>query len=141
MVFTVPHVLNPIILANKKELLACLFQAVRDTVLAFAADPEWRLQGKPGLLTILHTWSQTLIDHFHIHCLIPAGVLSFNGRRWVKSSDKFLFHVKPLAKEMKKRYLTLVESNTDNLNLPEDSATGLSGVRVKINNRPQRGRY
>lgn len=125
MVFTVPHVLNPIILANRRELLAYLFQAVRKTVLAFAADPEWRLQGKPGLLTILHTWSQTLIDHFHIHCLIPAGVLSLEGRHWLKSRDKFLFHVKPLAKEMKKSYLTLVEANADNLNLPEGYAARL----------------
>lgn len=127
--FTVTHVLNPMILANRRELPAYLFQAVRDTVPAFAADPQWRLQGKPGLLTILHTWSQTLIDHFHIHCLIPAGVLSFKGRRRLKSMDKFLFHVTPLAKEMKKRYLALVEANADNLNLPEDYAARLQERR------------
>ncbi len=39
MVFTVPHILNPLILMNKKDLLACLFTAVRNTVFAFAADP------------------------------------------------------------------------------------------------------
>lgn len=110
MVFTVPHCLNPLILANKKELLACLFTAVRDTIFAFAADPQWRLEGKPGLLTILHTWSQTLIDHFHIHCLIPAGVLSTDGRRWVASNENFLFHIVPLAKEFKKRYLGQIKS-------------------------------
>lgn len=77
MVFTVPHSLNPLILANRRELLNCLFTAVRNSLLAFAADPQWKLEGKPGLLTILHTWSQTLIDHFHIHCLIPAGQPGF----------------------------------------------------------------
>ena len=123
MVFTVPHALNPIILANKKELLALLFSAVRDTVLAFAADPKWRLEGKPGLLTILHTWSQTLIDHFHIHCLIPAGVLSFDGRRWIASRDNFLFQVNSLAKEMKKRYLTGIEQKATHLTLPGNHAT------------------
>ena len=122
MVFTVPHILNPLILMNKKELLACLFTAVRNTVFAFAADPQWRLEGKPGLLTILHTWSQTLIDHFHIHCLIPAGVLSMDGKRWVASKDDFLFHVSPLAKEFKKRYLGLVTSRHDSLTLPEDNS-------------------
>lgn len=121
MVFTVPHILNPLILMNKKELLACLFTAVRNTVFAFAADPQWRLEGKPGLLTILHTWSQTLIDHFHIHCLIPAGVLSMDGKRWVASKDDFLFHVVPLAKEFKKRYLGLVTSRLDSLTLPENN--------------------
>ncbi len=39
MIFTVPHILNPLILMNKKDLLACLFTAVRNTVFAFAADP------------------------------------------------------------------------------------------------------
>ena len=122
MVFTVPHVLNPFILKNKKELLTCLFSAVRDTVFAFAADPQWRLEGKPGLLTILHTWSQTLIDHFHIHCLIPAGVLSMDGRRWIPSREEFLFHVVPLAKEFKKRYLGLVKGKLDALILPDNSS-------------------
>lgn len=122
MVFTVPHVLNPLILVNKKELLACLFAAVRDTVFAFATDPQWRLEGKPGLLTILHTWSQTLIDHFHIHCLIPAGVLSMDGKRWIAGKDDFLFHVVSLAKEFKKRYLGLVTNRLNSLSLPENSS-------------------
>jgi hypothetical protein len=122
MVFTVPHVLNPLILINQKELLACLFSAVRGTLFVFAADPQWRLEGKPGLLTILHTWSQTLIDHFHIHCLIPAGVLSMDGKDWVASKDDFLFHVVPLAKEFKKRYLSQITTRLDNLTLPENSS-------------------
>ncbi len=125
MVFTVPHVLNVLILLNRKALLSCLFGAVRDTVFAFAADPQWRLEGKPGLLTILHTWSQTLIDHFHIHCLIPAGVLSLDGRRWVASKESFLFHVTPLAKEFKKRYLTAVEDQMESLVIPQSGTTGI----------------
>jgi hypothetical protein len=120
LVFTVPHSLNPLILANRKELLTFLFQTVRDTLFAFAADPKWKLQGKPGLLTVLHTWSQTLIDHFHIHCLVPAGVLSFDGRRWQKSSDTFLFSTSSLAREFKKRYLNLIDTNTEKLQTPQD---------------------
>jgi hypothetical protein len=125
MVFTVPHILNPLILANRKELYASLFAAVRDTLVAFAADPQWRLLGKPGILTILHTWSQTLIDHFHIHCLIPAGVLSMDGKRWIPSKDDFLFHVVSLAKEFKKRYLGMVKSRINSITLPENSSNCL----------------
>ena len=120
LVFTVPHSLNPLILANRKETLTLLFKAVRDTLFAFAADPKWKLQGKPGLLTILHTWSQTLIDHFHIHCLVPAGVLSFDGCHWNPSSDKYLFRKSSLAKEFKKRYLNLIEADREQLRLPKD---------------------
>ncbi len=119
IVFTLPHVLNLIVLENRKELLGCLFAAVKETLFAFSADPDWHLEGKPGLLTVLHTWSQTLIDHFHIHCLIPAGVLSFDGRRWIQSNDKFLFGAKSLAKEFKKRYLAMIDSRQEELVLPE----------------------
>jgi hypothetical protein len=121
MVFTVAHELNPLILANRRLLLAALFKAVRNTILAFAADPQWRLEGKPGIIAVLHTWSQTLIDHFHIHCLIPAGVLTFDGNSWQPSNRKFLFRVESLAKEFKKQYLSLIKGMKDQLILPENS--------------------
>ncbi len=79
IVFTIPHELNLFIRENKRILLACLFAAVKQTLFLFAADPQWKLEGKPGILAILHTWSQVLIEHFHIHCLVPAGVLCVSG--------------------------------------------------------------
>lgn len=121
MVFTIPHDLNQIILSNRKVLLGCLFQAVRNTIISFAADPQWKLEGKPGMLTILHTWSQVLIDHFHIHCLIPAGVLSHDGK-WNPSNDKFLFRVQSLAKEFKKQYLSMVAASLEPDVSPKNSA-------------------
>jgi hypothetical protein len=45
--------------------------------LTFAKDPQWRLEGQLGFIGVLHTWSQTLIDHFHIHCIIPVSALCF----------------------------------------------------------------
>jgi hypothetical protein len=131
MVFTLSHELNPIIMSDRKKYLSLLFRAVRNTVILFAADPQWKLEGKPGMLTILHTWSQTLIDHFHIHCLIPAGVLSFDGRRWNPSSDKYLFRVQSLAKEFKKQYLNLVTENLDPKASPRNSMELLQRAREK----------
>ena len=81
LVFTLPHDLNPIILSNKKTALNILFAAVNQTLQAFAKDPQWRLEGRLGFICVLHTWSQTLMDHFHIHCMIPAGALSFTKDR------------------------------------------------------------
>jgi len=115
IVFTIPHELNRLVLANRRVLLGNLFTTAKRTLFAFAADPQWKLEGRPGVLAILHTWSQTLIDHFHIHCLVPAGVLSFDGRRWVESGDNFLFRVESLALEFKKQYLSMVESGKGDL--------------------------
>ncbi len=109
MVFTVPHKLNPIILSNPKIMLGNLFAAVNQTLQAFAKDPQWRLQGQPGFICILHTWSQKLTDHFHIHCLVAGGALSFDKKQWIPSKKSFLFKVQSLAKEFKKRYLGLLE--------------------------------
>jgi predicted Zn-ribbon and HTH transcriptional regulator len=108
LVFTLPHDLNPIILSNKKTAFNILFAAVNQTLQAFAKDPQWRLEGRLGFISVLHTWSQTLIDHFHLHCLIPAGAFSFTKDRWIPASDNYLFKITSLAKEFRKRYLKLL---------------------------------
>jgi len=108
LVFTLPHVLNPIILSNKSTTLNILFAAVNQTLQAFAKDPQWRLEGRIGFISVLHTWSQTLIDHFHLHCLIPAGALSFSKDKWIPAKDSFLFKITSLALAFRKRYLKLL---------------------------------
>lgn len=108
-VFTLPHELNPLILVNKKVMLAMLFAATKETLQVFSRDPQWRLVGQLGFISVLHTWNQKLLDHFHLHCIIPAGVLSFDKKEWISARENFLFNVKSLAKEFRKRYLRKVE--------------------------------
>jgi len=110
LVFTLPHDLNPIILSNKRPTLKILFAAVNETLQAFAKDPQWRLEGRLGFICVLHTWSQTLIDHFHLHCMIPAGALSFTRDKWIPAKDSYLFKITSLAKAFRKRYLKLLLS-------------------------------
>jgi hypothetical protein len=50
------------------------------------------------------------MDHFHLHCIIPAGVLSFDKKTWVAAKGKYLFRIQSLAKEFRKRYLHKLES-------------------------------
>ncbi len=109
-VFTLPHELNSLILTNKKILLSILFVAVKETLQSFAADPQWRLEGQLGFVSVLHTWNQKLMDHFHLHCIIPAGALSFDKKQWVAVKNKYLFRVQSLAKEFRKRYLKKLET-------------------------------
>jgi len=109
LVFTLPHDLNPIVLCNKKVALGILFKAVNQTLQAFAKDPQWKLEGQLGFILVLHTWSQNLMDHFHLHCLIPGGALSFTKDQWIPANESFLFRIESLAKEFKKRYLALLK--------------------------------
>jgi len=108
-VFTLPHELNSLIMVNKRVMLALLFTAVKETLQVFARDPQWRIEGQLGFISVLHTWNQKLMDHFHLHCIIPAGALSYDRKRWIDASRKYLFRVQSLAKEFQKRYLNKLE--------------------------------
>jgi len=114
VVFTLPHDLNPLILCNRKLLLDLLFNTANGVLRDFAADPRWRLNGILGMIAVLHTWNQKLLDHFHLHVLIPAGALSFDKKKWNPSRKKFLFKTESLAKEFKKRYINGLESHFKN---------------------------
>ncbi len=105
LVFTLPHGLNPLILVNKRLLLGALFGKASDVLQRFGKDPQWRLHGQIGVLSVLHTWSQTMMDHFHLHCLVPAGALRVDKKRWQASRAKYLFNAKSLAKAFKHRYI------------------------------------
>lgn len=108
-VFTLPHELNSLVLVNKKIMLAMLFAAAKETLQVFARDPQWRLVGQLGFISVLHTWNQKLRAHYHLHCIIPAGVLSFDKKEWISAREKYLFKVESLAKEFQKRYLRKLE--------------------------------
>ncbi len=114
LVFTLPHDLNPIILCNKRITLQIFFDAVSKTLQAFAKNPQWRLEGQLGFISVLHTWSQTLMDHFHLHCLIPAGALSFKKDSWTPAKDSFLFRIESLAKALKNCYLQKLKTAYQN---------------------------
>jgi hypothetical protein len=107
LVFTLPHELNALILTNKKILLNHLFKAVGETLVDFGRT---RLGGQIGLITVLHTWDQTLLDHFHLHCLVPAGALSFDQKRWSPARKNFLFPVKALSVVFRGKFIDLLKS-------------------------------
>jgi hypothetical protein len=115
LVFTLPHVLNRLILAHKKILLAVLFKAVSETLLEFG---ESRLKGTLGIIAVLHTWDQTLKDHFHLHCVVPAGALSFDQSRWIAARKNFLFPVTALSLVFRGKFLDLLKQACDQGKIP-----------------------
>ena len=106
LVFTLPHLFNGLILAHKKIVLSLLFKAVSETLLEFG---QRRLGGTVGIITVLHTWDQKLQDHFHLHCLVPAGALSLDHSRWIKARRNFLFPVKALSVVFRGKFLDLLK--------------------------------
>ena len=88
IILTIPHELNPLILQNQKETLGILFRTSAAAVIEMCEDPKY-LGAKPGIISVLHTWTQDLRAHYHIHMICTAGGLDENG--WFKSL-KQLYH-------------------------------------------------
>lgn len=95
-VFTVPEQLNPFALRNKKVFYRIMFRAAKETLLTLSGDNK-RLGAAIGFVAVLHTWGQKLIDHPHIHIIIPGGGLTSNGK-WKPCRKKFLFPVAVVRK-------------------------------------------
>ena len=104
VVFTVPHDLNVLALENPRQFYDLLFTASTQTLLEIASDPK-HLGAEIGVITILHTWGQNLLLHPHIHCVIPAGGLSPDHRRWVRPRYPFFLPVKVLSRVFRGKFL------------------------------------
>ena len=87
-IFTMPHALNDLWLANVAAMSRLLFASVHDTLVELLGDGKY-LGARPGIIATLHTWSQTLILHPHIHCLVTGGGLNAAGE-WVAVRNGFL---------------------------------------------------
>lgn len=104
VVFTLPHQLAPLAFHNKKILYSLLFRASSASLLEIAADPK-HLGAEVGFLSVLHTWGQNLLHHPHVHCVIPAGGLSADHRRWVHPRYPFFLPVKVLSRVFRGKFV------------------------------------
>jgi hypothetical protein len=104
VVFTIPEKLRPIALRNQRVVYDLLFKAVSETLQQLSKEPK-HLGADIGFIAILHTWTQTLIDHPHIHCIVTGGGLSLDGKRWIATRKKFFIRVEVLSRLFKGKFL------------------------------------
>jgi hypothetical protein len=119
MIFTIPHDLNEIWLLNLRVISNILFTAVRDTLFEFFLD-EKHIGGKPGIIATLQTWSNTLILHPHIHCLVTEGGTSKDGQ-WIMRSNGYLLPVRAVMPVFRGKMLAYVDKAIEKgqITLPE----------------------
>jgi hypothetical protein len=104
VVFTIPSELNLLVSMNRKVMYDLLFRSVSETIIELANDPK-HLGAKPGVIGILHTWGQNLMDHPHIHCIVTGGGLSSDGSRWVSCRKGFFLPVKVMSALFRGKFL------------------------------------
>ena len=112
IVFTLPHELNPLAKQYPKQVYNSLFRSSWQTIDTFAKDPR-HIGAKTGMTSVLHTWGQQLSLHPHVHCIVPGGGISPQGK-WVfpkkyanksRRKVKYLFPKKALSKVFRAKFM------------------------------------
>lgn len=105
VVFTLPDTLNHLVMHQPKAVYDTLLESAWATIKTFGRDPK-HLGATPGMISILHTWGQTLTLHPHLHCIVPGGGITEAGYwKRAKSEGKFLFPVKAMSKVFRAKYV------------------------------------
>jgi hypothetical protein len=94
---TVPEELRDTLRANQRDGYAVLMKAAADAIVELARDRRY-VGATVGVLAVLHTWTQQLLHHPHVHCLVTGGGVSNDGDDWRPARKAFLVPVKALAK-------------------------------------------
>jgi hypothetical protein len=92
VIFTMPDELRGLWLANSRLMTQLLFATVRATLCELLGDAKY-LGAQAGIIAALPTWSQTLVFHPHLHCLVTGGGLTAEGQ-WRAVRHGFLLPVR-----------------------------------------------
>src|SRR6478609_2103985 len=109
VVFTLPPQLAALALQNKKVIYGLLLRASAETLLEVARNPA-HLGAEIGFFSVLHTWNQTLQLHPHAHCVVPAGGLSRDHARWIRSHPRFFLPIAVLRRVFRGKFVAGLKS-------------------------------
>ncbi len=108
VVFTLPDTLNQLAMHQPRLVYDTLFEAAWQTLLAFASDRK-HLGARPGMVAVLHTWGQTLSLHPHLHCVVPGGGLTEQGKwKGARGKGRYLFPVRAMSLVFRAKYVQLL---------------------------------
>jgi hypothetical protein len=115
---TVPAELREVLRCNQRDGYGVLMQASAAAIIELARDPRY-VGGTVGVLAVLHTWTQQLNLHPHVHCLVSGGGISEDGNTWHPARRKFLVPIKALAKLVRGKFRALLQRKCPDLVIPD----------------------
>jgi hypothetical protein len=133
LVFTLPHEINALAAVHPRWVYDTLMQCTAATLSEFAAKARW-LGGIGAFTLVLHTWTQDLRLHLHVHALMACGALQpaahgdgdgdSPAAAWVrpKRSQRFLFPVHALSKVFRAKFIHALQQAGDAAALERDPA-------------------
>ena len=114
---TVPAELREVLRANQRDGYGVLMQASAAAIIELARDPRY-VGGTVAVLAVLHTWTQQLNLHPHVHCLVSGGGISEDGSTWHPARRKFLVPIKALVKLVRGKFRALLQRKCPDLVIP-----------------------
>ena len=131
LVFTIPHALNGLAGSHFRLITDILFATSAQTLVEFGANPRW-LGGTLALTLVLHTWTQNLLRHLHVHALVANGALG-EGGQWIHGKPHFLFPVKALSKVFREKFIDALKQARHELRLgPAGDGANWTGLLAAL---------
>ena len=96
VVFTLPSELRPLCMHKPRLIYNLLFKSSWASIQTLSKDKKY-LGAQSGMTAVLHTWSQNLSLHPHLHCIVPGGVTKEGKWKSTRSRGKYLFPAKVLS--------------------------------------------
>jgi hypothetical protein len=115
---TVPAGLREVLRANQRDGYAALMQASAAAIIELARDPRY-VGATVAVLTVLHTWTQQLSLHPHVHCLVSGGGISDDGSTWHPARRNFLVPIKALARLVRGKFRAMLQRKCPDLGIPD----------------------
>jgi hypothetical protein len=109
VVFTVPEQLAPLGLRNQRCFTTCCFGSLPRP--CWRSPPIHATWARASVLAVLHTWSQNLRHHPHLHCLVPAGGMALDHLRWVAIRRGFFLPVRVLNSMFRGKMLAFLKQS------------------------------
>src|SRR6202048_4452037 len=100
---TGPEDLRAALRRHQVDGYGALMKAAAEPIIDLGRDPRW-VGGTVGVLAVLHTWTQRLVFHPHIHCLVTGRGLLGRGASWHPAAKTFLFPKSALAALARARF-------------------------------------
>ena len=107
VVFTLPQQLRSLARRNPATVYGLLFQAAAQTLKELARDPK-HLGADIGCMALLHTWTQTLTYHPHLHCIVTGGGWAPDGEKWIPSRSDFFLPINVVARLFRGKFLAFL---------------------------------
>jgi hypothetical protein len=114
---TVPEELRAALRRHQVDGYGALMKAAAGAIVDLARDPRW-VGGTVGVLAVLHTWTQRLVFHPHVHCLVTGGGVSDDGALWHPAGKTFLFPKSALATLARARFRDAFAKLCPDVDLP-----------------------